>query len=160
MDAESFRQKLEARHIRLRRNQYLSAWSLVAGIYATILSLGLSGALFDIGFPRTIEHWFYVAWMLTAWTGSIALLASSFLPGPIRRVRSFISIGLWSGNLATVAGLSMVPIALPVVLLPLGVGVMLVRRTNGNVPAMIYSVLPLLASLCSLIYQKYGDTGI
>ncbi len=160
MSEESFRRELEAGQSCLRRAQYLRAWSLVAGIYAAILSLGLSAALTDIGFPRTMEHLFFLAWVVTAWLGAIALLASGLFLGPTNHMRSFIYLALWAGNLAVVAGLAIVPIALPVVVLPIGVGAMLIKQASGNFPTTIYSSLPLIASLCSLAYQNYENAAI
>ena len=159
MSVESFRRRLEADQSRLHREQVYRAWSFAVGIVATILSLLLSASIPDIGFPSAPDQWLYMAWVLAAWLGSIALLVFGSISAPTPRVRRFITTGLWAGDLAMAAGVAMAPLALVVLLLPIGVGAMIMRRANGAVAAIIYLSLPLLALLGSVAYQYYESVA-
>ena len=145
MSVESFRKRLEAGRSIQHRDQLYRAWSLVTGLVAVVVCVVLSGSLADMSPGEAAGQWLYLTWMLGAWLGAIALLVYGATSRSGVLVRGVVASGLWAGNLAMAAGVVMAPLALVLLLLPLGVGAMLIRRAHGRLAAAIYACVPLLA---------------
>lgn len=160
MSIETFRRNLEAGRAQLRREQRRRAWSLIVGLIAAGLALGLSGSMADIGLPNRVDQWLYVVWVLGAWFGTCSLLAFGAVPEPSPPHSRYMLAGLWAGALAVAVGVSIAPLAIILLLLPVGVGVSIVRRLSGIGYAVLYAALPFLAFLVSVAYQRYGMSAI
>ena len=134
--------------------------SLIAGLIAAVVALGLSGAMVDIGLPNSVDQWLYLVWVLGAWFGTCSLLAFGAVSEPSPQNSRYMQAGLWAGALAVAVGVAMAPLALILLLLPIGVGASIVRRFSGIGFAALYVALPFLALLVSAAHQRYETSVI
>ena len=139
---------------RQRKAQQLPAWSLVIGLVAAMFSgTATSVIVARFGVPATAAQWMASAWVAAAWAGALALLLFGFVSAAHGVTARIGLIGLWLGNLANCGGIAGYPPAALLLVPPLIIGGLLVRRYMGPKYAVVYGLLPLITLVGGIAFR-------